>query len=133
MLFLFKGNKMMISMKLFFKLVACVFILQILSCTEYHYEYIPPSDHEGIACTRHCMDKKWDCSNKCQKNHSTCLSAGKNNTIINMNNNKISKAKQEDNTLACSRSKSSCLNLCARFYNDCYKICGGRIHIHETR
>lgn len=117
-------------MRRFFQAIIMVLCCQLLiSCTQYRYEYVPPQDEAGIACTRSCMNSKWDCSNNCESNYSRCMSG---NGGINININSFGQAQpQQDRSSTCSWDKSSCMSNCGKFYNDCYRSCGGIVNVYE--
>jgi len=115
-------------------LISLILLSQVaVGCTQYRYDYIPPTSEDGQACVRECMNKKWDCSNNCETNYSNCISSAKNNIVVNVNSNGTPQQTQNNNNSECYWSKSSCTTNCDNFYNDCYKSCGGQINVYEVK
>lgn len=116
----------------FFRALSVILLLQLITaCTSYRYEYIPPQDIEGQRCIQSCMNQKWNCTSNCHSDYSRCISSS---SRVNININSFGQMQQtqQDQSQKCDGAKSSCINSCDEFYNDCYRNCGGIINIYEV-
>jgi hypothetical protein len=122
-------------MKKYYKYFIVGLMSQILAaCTSYQYDYQAPSDPEGLACTRSCMDYKWDCSNRCQENHSRCMSnALMQDTLVDLGTMISGNANQDRRKATQGCNTESCNSGCEANYNSCYKNCGGTIRVYEVK
>lgn len=113
------------------KYLAALSLLALVGCTAAKYEYVAPQDPENLKCVRHCMDKKWSCSQECNAQHSRCMLGNVPTNIINTLKNRDDAKLQQQQT--CDSNKHYCLERCESLYNDCYRTCGGTVKVYEIK
>ena len=120
-----------------------ILLLSIImgGCTQYRYEYIPPTSYEGQECTMRCGDRKWDCNDRCECNYSECKKNDINKILLNTLAQTTIAVVSKQNVWQgngmtndeCKSNKNSCNKTCDNMYNDCYQSCGGQVIVHEAK
>lgn len=111
------------------KIISCFLLAcSVTACSEYRYDYTPPVDAEGKACIRNCSNRRWDCDQNCEYHYRNCASSALAADTIN---NMTRSESKYINT--CDYDRSSCISNCKQLYNECYKSCGGEVHVYEVK